>query len=55
MTDNVSEKICNTEKKEDYNYLGKVRVTDDTSPKKEGEENKNEMDIAEKTTESTSA
>jgi len=55
MTDNVSEKICNEEIKEDYKDLGKVRVTDDTSPKKEGEENKNEMDIAEKTKEKTSA
>jgi len=55
MTDNVSEKICNKEIKEGYNYLGKVKVTDDTSPKKEGEKNKNEMDIAEKTTKKTSA
>ena len=55
MTDNVSEKICNTEIKEDYKDLGEVRVNDDTSPKKEDKEDKNKMHIAEKTKENTSA
>jgi len=57
-TDNIPEKICNTEIETDHRGLGKVEIGSNSSsqktPQKPGEKSKNEMEIAEKTTKKTS-
>ena len=42
------------EEKAEYNDLGTVKVSPDSPPKKEGEKNENEMEIAQKETKEVS-
>jgi hypothetical protein len=54
MTDKIPKEICSTEEEVEYKDLGTVKVSPDSSPKKEGEKNENEIKIAQKETKEVS-